>query len=88
MPAPLAVEWPPAPPDKPNEITMPSQRFPAPSYNRIIETDPQIIKYHDFPGWGARPSLFSGHLTADPIGNDSGPPKAPELGIQHVTGKE
>jgi len=67
---------------------MPSQRFPAPTYNRIIDSDPQIIRYVDWPGWGFRQSLPTRFLNADPVGQDAGAPRAPEIGIQHVTGKE
>lgn len=67
---------------------MPSQKFPAPTYNRLIDSDPQIIKYREYPGWGARPSLLSGYLNGDPRSQNASPPSAPEIGIQHVTGKE
>jgi hypothetical protein len=63
--------------------------FPGPTYNRIIETDPQIVKVPlDNVGWGARLSIMgSGVLGADPgsTGNQkSGAPKAPEFSIKHV----
>ena len=61
--------------------------FPGPTYNRIIETDPQILKVPlDNVGWGARMSIF-GAMSADPSANSSqksGQPSAPEFGIKHV----
>ena len=51
-------------------------QFPGPTYNRIIETDPQIVKV-PMPtmGWGARSSAL-------PSGNAA--PSAPEMTIKHV----
>jgi hypothetical protein len=61
--------------------------FPGPTYNRIIETDPQIVKVPmDNVGWGARMSIF-GMMSADPASSSSqksGQPKAPEMSIKHV----
>lgn len=54
-------------------------QFPGPTYNRIIETDPQIVKVDmNKMDWGARPS-------AQPSGNAA--PSAPEMTIRHVDGK-
>lgn len=55
-------------------------QFPGPTYNRIIETDPQIVKV-DMPkmDWGARPSAL-------PSGNAA--PAAPEMTIKHVGMKD
>jgi hypothetical protein len=50
--------------------------FPGPTYNRIIESDSQIIKVPmDKMGWGARAS-------AQPNGDAA--PKAPEMTLKHV----
>lgn len=65
-------------------------KWPGPSYNRIIETDPQIVKVPGASaeilggfGWGSRPSLF-GRLGNDPKSNDPAKPSAPEMTIRHV----
>jgi len=59
-------------------------KFPAPNYNRIIESDPQIVKVPlDEFGWGARSSLFS-ELRHDARSNSPSKPDAPEMGIRHV----
>jgi len=63
--------------------------FPGPTYNRIIETDPQIIKVPlDNVGIGARLSIFGADsMAADPSANErqkSGPPTAPEFTIKHT----
>jgi len=51
-------------------------QFPGPTYNRIIESDPQIVKVPmDHMGFGAR-------ATALPKGEAS--PSAPEMTIKHV----
>lgn len=51
-------------------------QFPGPTYNRIIETDPQIVKVPlDSMGWGARAS-------AQPKGDAA--PSAPQMTIKHV----
>lgn len=51
--------------------------FPGPTYNRIIESDPQIIKVPmDYMGFGSR----SSHM---PSGDAA--PKAPEMTIKHVS---
>jgi len=65
--------------------------WPSPNYNRIIETDPQIVKVPGAAaekvifGWGTRPSLMT-HMTADPSSdqNKSGQPSAPEMTVKHV----
>jgi hypothetical protein len=63
--------------------------FPGPTYNRIIETDPQIVKVPlDNVGWGARLSIMgAGVMGSDPSSNNaqkSGPPAAPEFAIKHI----
>jgi len=63
--------------------------FPGPGYNRIIETDPQIVKVPlDNMGIGARLSIFGKDIMGgDPSNNanqKSGPPGAPEITIKHV----
>lgn len=51
-------------------------QFPGPSYNRIIESDPQIVKVPmDNMAWGSRPSAM-------PKGGEA--PAAPEMTIKHV----
>lgn len=61
--------------------------FPGPTYNRLIETDPQIVKVPmDNMGWGARLSIF-GQMSAgpeNPSNQKSGKPSAPEMTIRHV----
>ena len=66
----------------------PTQKFPMPTYNRIIDNDPQIVRYPTYPGWSAREGYLNSTLTANPVGQDSGEPKAPEMGIVHVTSKD
>jgi len=66
-------------------------RWPSPNYNRVIETDPQIVKAYGAAaeqfvfGWGSRPSLL-GFMSADPSTNQnlSGQPSAPEMTLKHV----
>lgn len=59
-------------------------KFPAPNYNRIIESDPQIVKVPlDTMGWGSRMSAF-GELGNDPKSNNPSKPTAPEMTINHV----
>jgi hypothetical protein len=63
--------------------------FPGPGYNRIIETDPQIIKVPlDNMGIGARLSIFGKDVMGAESQNNSnqksGPPSAPEFSIKHV----
>jgi hypothetical protein len=51
-------------------------QFPGPNYNRIIESDPQIVKIPlDNMMWGSRPSAM-------PKGGEA--PSAPEMTIKHV----
>ena len=51
-------------------------QFPGPTYNRIIETDPQIVKVDmNKMDWGARPS-------AQPKGDAA--PSAPQMTVKHV----
>lgn len=39
---------------------MPSAKFPAPKYNSMIESDPQIVKIDiDKMDWGARKSMMN-----------------------------
>lgn len=65
---------------------MAAKNFPGPSINRIIETDPQIVKVPlDHFGWGARQSIF-GHLGNDPKSNNPAKPTAPEMTIKHTGG--
>lgn len=53
---------------------MPSEKFPGPNYNRIIETDPQIVKIPlNEVGWGSRPNNLANVK-----------PDAPEMTIKHV----
>jgi len=71
---------------------MPNPNFPRPTYNRIIDTDPMIMKAPGAAaeevggmGWGSRVSLF-GHMGTDPKGQNSAKPTAPEMTISHVKG--
>jgi len=60
-------------------------KWPGPSYNRIIESDPQIVKVPlDYMGWGSRSSIF-GQLGDDPKSNNAANPTAPEITIKHVS---
>jgi hypothetical protein len=60
--------------------------FPKPSFNRIIESDPQIVKVAmDLVEWGARPSLFAENLGTNPKDPYPSKPGAPEISIQHVS---
>jgi hypothetical protein len=63
--------------------------FPGPTYNRIIETDPQIVKVPlDNVGIGARLSIMGKDaMGADSSANEnqrSGPPSAPEFLLKHT----
>ncbi len=62
--------------------------FPGPSYNRIIESDPQIISVgmDKFTGWGARASVMPSG--GDPTTNNSAAPRAPEMTVKHVASKD
>lgn len=61
--------------------------FPGPNYNRIIETDPQIVKVPlDNMGFGARLSTMNA-MNSDPSSNSaqkSGQPTAPEMTVKHT----
>lgn len=66
-------------------------RWPGPTYNRLIVTDPQIVKVDGASAevvggfqWGSRQSLFSNHLNNDPKGANPGQPSAPEMTIRHT----
>lgn len=55
---------------------MPSKNFPGPSIDRLIESDPQIIKVPmETMGWGARSSAM-------PKGDEK--PNTGPMGISHV----
>ena len=61
--------------------------FPGPTYNRLIETDPQIVKVPmDNMGWGARLSIFGqmSNSPENPSNQKSGKPSAPEMTIRHT----
>jgi len=63
--------------------------FPGPTYNRLIETDPQILKVpFDNVGIGARLSIMGKDAMGADASNNanqkSGPPAAPEITIKHV----
>jgi hypothetical protein len=63
---------------------MANKNFPGPNINRLIETDPQIVKVGmDYFGWGSRSSIF-GQLKGDVRSNNPAPPHAPEMTIKHV----
>jgi hypothetical protein len=66
---------------------MPSQNFPGPNYNKLIEQDSQIVKIDlDIMEWGARMSVFPKGANPDSPGKTAGAPKAPEFSIKHVSG--
>ena len=59
-------------------------KFPGPNMNRIIDTDPQIVKVPmDNFGWGSRKSMFA-ELKGDATSQNPAPPNAPEMTIKHV----
>lgn len=65
---------------------MPSDRFPGPNINRLIETDPQIVKIDlGLVEWGTRRSLQNvlKNEQSTPGGAPSNP-AAPEMTIKHV----
>ena len=63
---------------------MADKNFPGPSINRLIETDPQIVKVGmDYFQWGTRQSLFK-HMSNDPVGSNPGQPSAPEMTLKHT----
>lgn len=54
-----------------------ADKFPGPNYNKLINTDPQIVKIDlDKVDWGSRPSLTK-RVTPD----------APEMTIKHTNGR-
>ena len=56
---------------------MPSEKFPGPNYNKLIETDPQIVKIDlNKVEWGARSDVLA-----------MCKPSAPEMTIKHVSGR-
>ena len=58
--------------------------WPNPTYNRIIETDPQIVKVPlDHFQWGSKNSIMA-KLKGDPQGDNPAPPTAPEMTIKHI----
>lgn len=62
--------------------------FPGPNLNRLIETDPMIVKVNlDQVEWGSRRSVQNmlGGNPATP-GHVAGPPAAPEMRINHTGG--
>ena len=62
---------------------MPSKNFPGPSYNSIIETDPQIVKVPlQEMGWGSRNSIYP--KGTDVKANNPAAPGAPEMTVKHV----
>lgn len=67
---------------------MASDRFPGPNLNKLIETDPQIVKVNlDIVEWGSRRSLqnvLSGDASVP--GKVGAPPSAPEMTINHTGG--
>jgi hypothetical protein len=63
---------------------MANKNFPGPNINRLIETDPMIVKVPlDEMGWGSRKSAMA-RLNNDPRSNDPAKPSAPEMTIKHV----
>jgi hypothetical protein len=59
--------------------------WPGPTYNRLIETDPQIIKVSmDIMEWGARNAIFPKGTDPNRPGAIHGAPAAPEITIKHV----
>ena len=63
---------------------MANKNFPGPNINRLIETDPQIVKVPiDSMGWGSRKSIF-GHMMGDAKSDDPASPSAPDETIKHV----
>lgn len=65
---------------------MPSKNFPGPSYNKLIETDSQIVKVDlDIVEWGARKSIFPKGGSAEVPGKVGQAPTAPEMVIKHTS---
>lgn len=65
---------------------MAEKSFPGPSYNRLIETDPQIVKVAmDIAEWGARMSVMPSGRDPQKPGEVHGAPAAPEMVIKHTS---
>lgn len=65
---------------------MANKNFPGLSINRLIETDPQIVKVAmDYTEWGTRRSLFK-NLGSDPTQPYPSQPNAKEMTIKHTNG--
>ena len=65
---------------------MSTKNFPGPSINRLIDTDPQIVKVPlDYFQWGSRPSVMPSGT--DPKGSKSGqaPGSSGEMTIKHTS---
>lgn len=60
--------------------------FPGPTYNRLIESDAQIVKIDfDSMGFGSRKSIFN-QLGNDPKSQNPANPTAPEMTLRHTKG--
>lgn len=65
---------------------MSSKNFPGPSYNKLIETDSQIVKIDlDIVEWGARMSIFPKGDNPQSPGKVGQAPVAPEMTIKHTS---
>ncbi len=65
---------------------MASRNFPGPTYNSIIEKDPQIVKVSPDPlEWGARTTIFPKGTNPDTPGAVHGAPTAPEMTVKHTS---
>jgi len=65
---------------------MSSKNFPGPNYNKLIETDSQIVKVNlDMVEWGARMSIFPKGGSPETPGKVGGAPTAPEMTIKHTS---
>lgn len=54
-----------------------ADKFPGPNYNKLVNTDPQIVKIDlDKVEWGSRSSILN-----------KAKPSAPEMTIKHVSGR-
>ncbi len=63
---------------------MANKNFPGPSINRLIDSDPQIVKVPmDEMGWGSRKSALA-RLNNSVTSNDPAAPSAPEMSVKHV----
>ena len=64
---------------------MANKNFPGPNINRLIDTDPQIIKVPmDETGWGSRKSSLARLKGSAGSGNPAAP-SAPEMTIKHTS---